>query len=152
MRADPEEAVVKSGGELQIEVAFANVLRFVRERGAQRGVIPLDRFERQQDAMADGRGRAEVEGEADGEIRFQCGEALRATPEAHGEEESEKDTQKEQSGDGEIGCESDLPPREVTGRRGCALQRRGDGYFEPGGRDEELRLSGSCCEDRWAGG
>src|SRR6476620_11635247 len=103
--------MVKSCGELQIEVTFANVLRFVRECGAQRGVIPLDRFERQQDAMADGSGRAEVDGEADGQIRFQRGEALRATPEAHGEEESEKNAQKEQSGDHEIGCESDLPPR-----------------------------------------
>jgi len=54
-------------GELQIEVTFADVLHFVRERGAQRGVIPTDGFERQQDAVADGGGRAQIYRETDGE-------------------------------------------------------------------------------------
>ena len=34
VRADPEEAVMQGGGELQVEVAFADVLGLVCERGA----------------------------------------------------------------------------------------------------------------------
>src|SRR5882757_6523809 len=121
---------MQSGGELQIEVAFADVLRFMRERGAQGGVIPTDGFERQQDAMANGGGRAQIHRETDreasGKLRLRYRERLRATPEPRSENETENDTKQQQSGDREVGGEGDLPPGDVTARRGGALQCSGN--------------------------
>ena len=134
VRADPEEAVMQGCGELQVEVAFADVLRLVRERGAQRGVIPADSFQRQQDAVANGGGGTKIDGEADRKIGFRGREGLRATPEARGEREAEEHAQQQQRGDGEIGGESDLPQRDVRDDlldgRGRLLQLCGNRYVQ----------------------
>jgi hypothetical protein len=87
-RADPEEAEVKSRGQLQVEVAFADVFGFMRERGAQRGVVPLNGIERQQDAVANGGGRAQIDRQANWSGDLASRERLRASPEAGGEHQA----------------------------------------------------------------